>query len=243
MVGIVSDIGGRCLEGIRQMVRQHIVHVQGSRGRRVESRDRVSHVLNSSREKKMTTAGLEPATFWCHLAIEAKRATIAPGSHPYTSWVCHYIMYQVFFEIGNSSLTRSSAYLWCVSSPLMQHHQDWSIQVLRNPVFAQIAPLIVVFIVPVVILLAFPHLRQPNFDRLIDILSQILAMVMDGLGFSLPWPWTGPQRVSSSSSSRSRSHRRKSSSGKVAKTRPEQIALQKVSKDSGHGPQFLAFGF
>ena len=29
----------------------------------------------------MTTAGLEPATFWCHLAIEAKRATIAPGSH------------------------------------------------------------------------------------------------------------------------------------------------------------------
>jgi hypothetical protein len=29
----------------------------------------------------MTTAGLEPATFWYHLAIEAKRATIALGSH------------------------------------------------------------------------------------------------------------------------------------------------------------------
>ena len=29
----------------------------------------------------MTTAGLEPATFWCRLAIEAKRATIALGSH------------------------------------------------------------------------------------------------------------------------------------------------------------------
>ena len=31
----------------------------------------------------MTTAGLEPATFWCQStqAIEAKRATIAPGSH------------------------------------------------------------------------------------------------------------------------------------------------------------------
>ena len=32
-------------------------------------------------KEKLTTAGLEPATFWCHLAIEAKRATIAPGSH------------------------------------------------------------------------------------------------------------------------------------------------------------------
>ena len=29
----------------------------------------------------MTTAGLEPATFWCRPAIEAKRATIALGSH------------------------------------------------------------------------------------------------------------------------------------------------------------------
>ena len=29
----------------------------------------------------MTTAGLEPATFWYRWAIEAKRATIAPGSH------------------------------------------------------------------------------------------------------------------------------------------------------------------
>jgi hypothetical protein len=28
----------------------------------------------------MTTAGLEPATFWCRWAIEAKRATIALGS-------------------------------------------------------------------------------------------------------------------------------------------------------------------
>jgi hypothetical protein len=34
--------------------------------------------------KKMTTAGLEPATFWYRWAIEAKRATIAPGSH--TIW-------------------------------------------------------------------------------------------------------------------------------------------------------------
>ena len=30
---------------------------------------------------KMTTAGLEPATFWYRKAIEAKRATIALGSH------------------------------------------------------------------------------------------------------------------------------------------------------------------
>ena len=29
----------------------------------------------------MTTAGLEPATFWCREAIEAKRATIALSSH------------------------------------------------------------------------------------------------------------------------------------------------------------------
>ena len=32
-------------------------------------------------EKEMTTAGLEPATFWYRWAIEAKRATIALGSH------------------------------------------------------------------------------------------------------------------------------------------------------------------
>lgn len=29
----------------------------------------------------MTTAGLEPAAFWYREAVEAKRATIAPGSH------------------------------------------------------------------------------------------------------------------------------------------------------------------
>ena len=33
------------------------------------------------RPNDLTTAGLEPATFWYHLAIEAKRATIALGSH------------------------------------------------------------------------------------------------------------------------------------------------------------------
>ena len=36
---------------------------------------------SGGRKKRLTTAGLEPATFWCRRAIEAKRATIALGSH------------------------------------------------------------------------------------------------------------------------------------------------------------------
>ena len=46
----------------------------------------LTHIVGCSRAlsregKKMTTAGLEPATFWYRWAIEAKRATIALGSH------------------------------------------------------------------------------------------------------------------------------------------------------------------
>jgi hypothetical protein len=44
---------------------------------------RVGHAKKNGKEvqEKLTTAGLEPATFWCASAIEAKRATIALGSH------------------------------------------------------------------------------------------------------------------------------------------------------------------
>jgi hypothetical protein len=77
----------------------------------------------------------------------------------------------------------------------MQHHQDWSIQVLSNPVFAQIAPLVTVTVVSAVFFFSFIHLRQLNFDRLIYILNQILVMVLDSLGISLPWLWGGPQKI------------------------------------------------
>lgn len=112
----------------------------------------------------------------------------------------------------------------------MQHHQDWSIQVLSNPVLTQIAPLITV---AVVFFFSFIHLRQLNLDRLIYILNQILVMVLDSLGISLPWLWGGPQKTLLSS--RSKSHRRKSSTSKVVKSRSEQIALQKPSNESAHG--------
>lgn len=122
----------------------------------------------------------------------------------------------------------------------MQHHQDWSIQLLRNTAFTQVVPLLVVLLVPAAFLFTFTHLRQLNFDRILYSLLQIIAMVLDSLGISLPWLWAAPQRPSSSSSSsRSKSHRRKSSSAKVLKPRPEEVALQTVSKDSLHCVPFL----
>ena len=123
----------------------------------------------------------------------------------------------------------------------MQHHQDWSIQVLTNPVFDQIAPLVTVAVVSAVFFFSFTHLRQLNFNKLIHILNQTLVLVLDSLGISLPWLWGGPQKSLSSSPSRSKSHRRKSSSAKVVKPRPEQIALQKTPKESSHGLQSLFF--
>lgn len=109
----------------------------------------------------------------------------------------------------------------------MQHHQDWSIQVLKDPIFQQIAPLVVFFVIPLIVYLSA---AQFNFDRAIYTINKILAMVLDRLGISLPWLWGAPQKPSSSSS-RIRKHRRKSSSAKVVQTRAEQIALQEASKE------------
>src|SRR6266511_3821062 len=111
----------------------------------------------------------------------------------------------------------------------MQHHQDWWVQVLKNPIFQQIAPLVALFVVPLIIYISAVQVRQLNFNRVIYAINEILAMVFDSLGFSLPWLWGGPQKVSSSNS-RIRKHRRKSSSAKVVRTRADQIALQKAPK-------------
>ncbi len=118
----------------------------------------------------------------------------------------------------------------------MQHYQDWSNCVFRDPLFLQIAPLVVIVVFLVVGLFAASQLRRINLDK---VTYKFLAMVLDSFGITLPWLWGTPQRASSTSSSRSRRHRRKSSSSKskLVRTRAEQIALQNTSKNPTDGEQ------
>jgi hypothetical protein len=124
-----------------------------------------------------------------------------------------------------------------VNSVHMQHYQDWSICVFRDPLFLQIAPLVVIVVFLVVGLFVASQVRRTNLDKVTYNFLKFFAMVLDSFGITLPWLWGTPQRASSTSSSRSRRHRRKSSSSKskLVRTRAEQIALQNTSKNPTDG--------
>lgn len=129
------------------------------------------------------------------------------------------------------------------------HIQDWTIRVLKDPLFLQIAPLFVVVLVPVLGFLVASQLRHISPSRVVSGANRVFAMVLDGLGISLPWLWGNAQSSRESSGSKTKRHRRKSSSaaktkaGTVVKTRAEQIAQNKAAARESSASEWTSLSF
>ncbi|KAF8806179.1 cysteine proteinase [Phlegmacium glaucopus] len=101
------------------------------------------------------------------------------------------------------------------------------ISVLKSTLFQQIAPFIVLFVIPALFFFGAVHLRRIYYN---------FTMGIESWGFSLPWLWSSSQTGTSSPVSHRKSKRKSSQSGatgsrsksKAPKTRAEQVALNVV---------------
>ena len=161
----------------------------------------------------MTTGGLEPATFRCHLAIKAKNLTRAIS--------CVLLFVRSLDEL-NPLCTRRGLRFLALTATYMSL-PAWSIPVLKSTVSQQTAPFIVLFLIPALLIWLSAHLRR--------IFSHNFTMGFESWGFSLPWLWSSGD--ASSSSSRRKSKRKNSQSGgsRTPRNHAEQIALDTVGEN------------
>lgn len=100
------------------------------------------------------------------------------------------------------------------------------LQLARNPLFEQLAPIAVFFLVPLIVFLfttqAATHKNQLLWSA---------AMVLESLGLGLPWSWSGNNAHASGSNV----HERKKSKKKHVRTRAEQATTD------GHANRGLCF--
>ncbi|KAF9480182.1 cysteine proteinase [Pholiota conissans] len=113
-------------------------------------------------------------------------------------------------------------------------YQEWAILILKSPLFQQVAPLVVLFLIPALVFFAAQYLRRLSLHRLVLGWFHTLRMGLDSLGFSIPWLWSSSSPHSASSSSGSHGKRHKKSGGgsknKLVRTRAEQIAMNELDK-------------
>ncbi|KAF5387875.1 hypothetical protein D9615_000834 [Tricholomella constricta] len=154
----------------------------------------------------MTTAGLEPATFWCRLAIEAKRATIALGSH---------------MNVYRSLPTPPSHML--ISDELRVR----CIEIISSNLFQQTAPIIVLLLIPTLVFFVATKAELSS-------LFNNLIMGLDSFGTFLPWNWSsgGTSSCNDSSKCSDRKKSRKSVRTRTEHIAMNGIAHQ----DSDHDP-------
>lgn len=109
---------------------------------------------------------------------------------------------------------------------------------LTNPLSTQLAPFLVLFLIPCLVLLLFHNLTSHYTQRSRSYLLWSAAMVLESLGLGLPWNWTRANGLYHSSSSAAASsssvngHERKKSKKKNVRTRVQQ--QQQVGVANGH---------
>ncbi|PPQ76297.1 hypothetical protein CVT24_009145 [Panaeolus cyanescens] len=110
----------------------------------------------------------------------------------------------------------------------------WSIRVLKSTLFQQIAPIIVLFLIPTLVYFIVTLIRRLDPLRLAFRLYQALSMGLENLGISLPWLWSSSSGGSSGSLSSKRNKgrkRRSSSSGAgTVRTHAQKLAKQKKAQ-------------
>jgi len=99
----------------------------------------------------------------------------------------------------------------------------WCFTILSSNTFQQIAPLVVLFLVPLLILTLATKAERSS-------LFYSIAMGLDSLGISLPWNWSSNSNSASSFTKASSTHERKKSKKKHIRTRAEQIAMNGIAE-------------
>jgi ubiquitin carboxyl-terminal hydrolase 1 len=116
--------------------------------------------------------------------------------------------------------------------------------ILTNPLSAQLAPFLVLFLIPCLLLLLFLNINSHYTQRSKSYFLWSAAMVFESLGVGLPWNWTranGAHHLSSASASSSSSssvngHERKKSKKKNIRSREQQLAVANGNARPGKYP-------
>jgi len=90
----------------------------------------------------------------------------------------------------------------------------WSIDILSSSTFQQVAPLLVILLVPSLFILVATKAELSS-------LVYTITMGLESFGFSLPWSWSSPNVVSSSGLVKHAS----SKSKKRTRARTEQVTM------------------
>ncbi|KAF5334376.1 hypothetical protein D9611_013534 [Ephemerocybe angulata] len=185
----------------------------------------------------MTTAGLEPATFWClsQIAVEPSKPNALPlrqvamevdGPVRNTTWRRRNAA-DSFPSVGRLQRLYSSS----TSAPmhLPEEFRVWVIELASTDTFQQTAPLIVLILVPTLAFFAAPVIKR----RLAAFLAFAATVIMS-VGFSLPsWlSWSTPSSSSTSSGSTSKHSRDRKKIKKNVRTRNEQMQMNGIAKGS-----------
>ncbi|KAF4619749.1 hypothetical protein D9613_004839 [Agrocybe pediades] len=105
--------------------------------------------------------------------------------------------------------------------------------ILKDPIFQQVAPLVVLFAFPALVFFASHFLRRLNPLKLFLGWYLALSMGLESLGLS--WLWSGSSSDNALSASRGRQSKRKSSGNssksKLVRTRAEQITMTNMGKE------------
>lgn len=104
---------------------------------------------------------------------------------------------------------------------------DWLTAILTNDLFKQVAPLVLLFLIPLLVL-ATNRYRRTIFWPLY-LLASSLSMVLESLSGALPWNWF-------SGSGRAGAHGRERKGKKVVRTRADQLAMREVKDGQGACP-------
>lgn len=105
------------------------------------------------------------------------------------------------------------------------------IEVVSSDLFQQIAPLLVLLLVPALILTVASKAERSS-------LFFSAAMILDHLGLSLPWNWSAGGSSTLVSSGRATQHDKKKLKKSHVRTRADQMAMNGSAKQGGPSLRF-----
>lgn len=100
---------------------------------------------------------------------------------------------------------------------LSEDIRSYCLTIIKNPLFQQLAPFAVLFVLPVLILFTVQAATATAQNHK-SYLLWCAAMVLESFGIGLPWNWSNSHAASGSG------HERKKSKKKHVRTRAEQVS-------------------
>lgn len=104
---------------------------------------------------------------------------------------------------------------------------DWLAALLASDLFQQVAPFVILFLIPLLVLATNRYRRTIIWP--LYVLAREISMVLESFSGALPWNWF-------SGSGRAGSHGRERKGKKVVRTRVDQLAMREVKDGQGACP-------